>query len=282
MQDSCVSDRRIGPGWCCAGLVGARTGEDAGNCHFLWSHCSDRRRSDARARAASSNDMFDRDFDAQVARTADRPLAPVPFVLRARCVFLAALLLVSRVILVQFNPFAWRLARSVWALVIPYRDETVTWWPQAWLGPDLQLGAVLGWPWCVAKIEPATLVLYAAAFLTLGYDTNQPFRTRKTTRWSHSSHAAPAGANSRPGLPVSITVCIALLRCLHGWWLIGWPSGSAWRSGIAHLILANRRHHFDGPGKKKKKKKKWMLKNSVPSGLGLIIFAAAIAAGCIV
>ena len=52
------------------------------------------------------NDLFDRDFDAQVARTADRPLASGAIRVRAALVFLAALLLISLGILVQVQLFA--------------------------------------------------------------------------------------------------------------------------------------------------------------------------------
>ena len=52
------------------------------------------------------NDLFDRDFDAQVARTADRPIASGTISVPRALFFLAVLFAVSLLILLQFNLFA--------------------------------------------------------------------------------------------------------------------------------------------------------------------------------
>ena len=119
------------------------------------------------------NDFFDRDFDARVARTADRPLASGAVSLRAALVFLAALLAVSLAILLQFNGFAIAVGALSLLLVVPYPlMKRITWWPQAWLGLTFNWGALVGWTAVTGELAWPAIALYAAGVLwTLGYDT---------------------------------------------------------------------------------------------------------------
>lgn len=219
------------------------------------------------------NDLFDRDFDSQVARTADRPLASGAIRVRAALAFLAALLLVSFGILVQFNLFAMAIGALSLVLVVPYPlMKRITWWPQAWLGLTFNWGALLGWAVVRGEIEPATLVLYAAGFFwTLGYDTIYAHQDKEDDALvGIKSTARLLGANSRPWIAGFYGVCVALLS-LSAWMVgIAWPFWVGLAVGVAHLIWQTATIDFDDP-------KDCLTKFRANRDFGLIIFAAAIA-----
>ena len=118
------------------------------------------------------NDIVDRDLDARVARTRDRPLASGQVTVRAAWIWLVALALVGLAVLLQLRPLAQAVALGSLALVAAYPFmKRITWWPQAWLGLTFNWGALVGW---TAIADPAApmLWLYAAGVAwTLGYDT---------------------------------------------------------------------------------------------------------------
>jgi len=123
------------------------------------------------------NDIIDADYDALVARTADRPIPSGAVSRRQAAAFLLLLLLVGLAILVQFNWTAVWLGIASLALVFPYPlMKRITWWPQAWLGLTFNWGLWLGWAAVTGEILVAaalpTLVLYVAGIAwTLAYDT---------------------------------------------------------------------------------------------------------------
>ena len=91
------------------------------------------------------NDVWDRDIDRRVARTAGRPLASGALSVRQALVFLAALLLVGLVILLQLSLAAILLGVASLVLVAVYPAmKRVTWWPQAFLGITFNWGVLMG------------------------------------------------------------------------------------------------------------------------------------------
>ena len=171
------------------------------------------------------NDMFDRDFDARVARTADRPLASGAIRMRAALTFLAFLLLISFAILLQFNAFAMAIGALSLLLVIPYPlMKRITWWPQAWLGLTFNWGALLGWAVVQGDIGPATLVLYAAGFFwTLGYDTIYGHQDKEDDILvGVKSSSIKLGRNTRPFAILVYTLTVTLLA------LAGNAAGMGW------------------------------------------------------
>jgi 4-hydroxybenzoate polyprenyltransferase len=119
------------------------------------------------------NDLTDRDLDARVARTRERPLASGRSSVAQALAFLAAQLLVGLLILLAFEPFTIALALASMPLVIVYPlMKRITWWPQAWLGLTFNWGALVGYAAATGSLGPPALALYAAGFFwTLGYDT---------------------------------------------------------------------------------------------------------------
>lgn len=126
-----------------------------------------------RGAGCTLNDMADRDFDKQVARTAQRPLASGALSLRQATLFLGFQLSVGLVILVQFNFMTIAIAAGSLLLVAAYPFmKRITYWPQAWLGLTFNWGALVGWVAITSELDWPALTLYAGGvFWTLGYDT---------------------------------------------------------------------------------------------------------------
>jgi 4-hydroxybenzoate polyprenyltransferase len=119
------------------------------------------------------NDMWDRDLDRQVTRTAGRPLASGALRMRHATVFLAALLAISLLILLQLHPLAQALGVGSLVLVALYPlAKRVTWWPQLMLGFTFGWGAPMGYAAGCGRIDAVALLLYAGTICwILGYDT---------------------------------------------------------------------------------------------------------------
>ncbi|GGG97267.1 4-hydroxybenzoate octaprenyltransferase [Glycocaulis albus] len=119
------------------------------------------------------NDIADRDLDAKVARTADRPLAAGTITVRQALTFLAAQCAVGALVLVFLPPLAIGIALAALLLVAAYPFmKRITWWPQAWLGLTFNWGVLVGYAALGGTDWMAAGLLYGAAVLwTIGYDT---------------------------------------------------------------------------------------------------------------
>ncbi|RZO30968.1 MAG: 4-hydroxybenzoate octaprenyltransferase, partial [Rhodospirillaceae bacterium] len=119
------------------------------------------------------NDMWDRDLDSQVERTAGRPLASGAISMVQAAVFLALLLGLGLLILLQMRP--WGILLGVISLVpvaLYPLAKRVTDYPQAVLGLTFNFGALIGWAAISNEISLAMLLLYAGCWAwTFGYDT---------------------------------------------------------------------------------------------------------------
>ncbi len=124
------------------------------------------------------NDIFDRKFDAQVARTMDRPLANGDLTLNKALILLAILLSLSLLIVLQFNLHV--LFASLGALVLvgfyPLMKR-ITFYPQLFLGITFNYGILLADLAINKKIHHGSWLLFAAAICwTLIYDTIYAFQ----------------------------------------------------------------------------------------------------------
>ena len=98
-----------------------------------------------RAAGCAWNDIVDRDIDAKVARTANRPIPAGQIGVGQAIGFIAVCCLLSLVILLSFNLAAVGLGIASLLLVAAYPFmKRVTWWPQAWLGLTFNWGVLLG------------------------------------------------------------------------------------------------------------------------------------------
>lgn len=169
-----------------------------------------------RGAGCTVNDIVDRDFDAKVARTANRPLASGALSLRQAYLFLALQLAIGFIILLQFQPFAIALGVASLILVAAYPFmKRITWWPQAFLGLTFNWGALLGWAAIWGTLSAAPLWLYVGGiFWTLFYDTIYAHQDKEDdVLIGVKSSALRLGENTKPWLlcfAVVTTICFGL------------------------------------------------------------------------
>ncbi len=127
------------------------------------------------------NDIIDRDLDAQVARTAARPIPSGLVSLRTAWLWLVVLSLVGLVVLVQLHPLAAGVALASLAPVAAYPFmKRITWWPQAWLGLVFSWAALVGWSETAGDLSAPIWWLYLGSILwVIGYDTIYALQDRE-------------------------------------------------------------------------------------------------------
>ncbi len=172
------------------------------------------------------NDLWDRDIDRQVARTAGRPLASGTLRPIHALVFLVGLLLVGLAILLQLNELSWALGVGSLILVALYPlAKRVTSWPQLVMGFTFGFGAPLGFVAGADGIGAACAALYGAAILwDLGFDTIYAHQDREDDALlGIGSTARLFGERTAPFLAACYTGTVLMLG------LAGWLAGlSVW------------------------------------------------------
>ena len=167
------------------------------------------------------NDIVDRDLDAQVARTASRPLASGAVSLRAAWIWLLILCGIGLIVLLQLNFNAQLLALESLLLVAAYPFmKRITWWPQAWLGLVFSWGALVGWIAVAEHARPAMFALYFGCVVwTVGYDTIYAVQDIEDDAIvGIGSSARALGHRVRPG--VALFYALALTGWATALWLI--------------------------------------------------------------
>jgi 4-hydroxybenzoate polyprenyltransferase len=126
-----------------------------------------------RASGCAYNDYIDRDYDAQVARTASRPIPSGQVAPVEALAFAIVCALVGFVVLIQFNAFTIQLGIASLLLVAVYPFlKRYTYWPQIALGLAFNWGALVGWSAVTGSLALPALLLYCGSVLwTIGYDT---------------------------------------------------------------------------------------------------------------
>jgi 4-hydroxybenzoate polyprenyltransferase len=180
-----------------------------------------------RAAGCTVNDMVDRDFDARVARTARRPLASGRLGMKHALVFLALLLLVGFIILLQLQPLAIELGVFSLLLVAAYPFmKRITWWPQAFLGLTFNWGALLGYAAVTDTLAWPPVLLYIAGFFwTLFYDTIYAHQDKEDDALiGVKSSARRLGEHTRRALyGFAVLTVLLMMACVTAAGL-GWPA----------------------------------------------------------
>jgi 4-hydroxybenzoate polyprenyltransferase len=119
------------------------------------------------------NDITDRKFDAQVARTRSRPLPSGQVTVRGALLWMVAQALIAFCILISFGMPAVLIGVASLGFVAIYPfAKRFTWWPQVFLGLAFNWGALLGWVAHSGRLDwPAVLLYLAGIAWTLFYDT---------------------------------------------------------------------------------------------------------------
>lgn len=166
------------------------------------------------------NDIMDRLFDGQVARTRSRPIPSGRVTVRQALAFLAALLLAGLLVLLQFNALTivTGLASTVIIAIYPLMKR-ITYWPQAVLGLAFNWGALVGWTAATGSLASAPLALYLAGILwTLAYDTIYAHQDKDDDILiGVKSTALKFGASTRPWLAAFFTLSLAFTALAVSW-----------------------------------------------------------------
>ena len=172
------------------------------------------------------NDIVDRDFDARVARTENRPIASGVISVKTAMAFLVLLLALGLVILLHLNTFAIILGAASLVLVFTYPFmKRITYWPQAFLGLTFNWGALLGW----AAVEgglawPAGLLYAGGIAWTLGYDTIYAHQDKEDDALiGVKSSALALGERTRPWLWAFYVLALTGFAAAGAMTAIAWP-----------------------------------------------------------
>lgn len=204
-----------------------------------------------RAAGCVINDLWDRDLDSQVMRTAGRPLASGALTPKQALVFLFLLLFLGLLILLQMNRVTILLGLVSLPFIILYPlMKRWTWWPQAFLGLTFNFGALMGWSAVAGNIGwPAIFLYLSGIFWTLGYDTIYAHQDKEDDALAGiKSTALKFGSHSKIWVAgfygvASVFLCTALLSnvgdvaevfvfCIFpavhfGWQLLSWDTSDS-------------------------------------------------------
>lgn len=126
-----------------------------------------------RAAGCAYNDLIDQDIDANVQRTAGRPLPSGQVTPTQAIVFIVVCLMAGLLVLLRLNTYSFWLGVASLGLVAIYPfAKRVTSYPQFILGLAFNWGALMGWAAVKGSIGPPAIALYTGCILwTIGYDT---------------------------------------------------------------------------------------------------------------
>ncbi len=162
------------------------------------------------------NDICDREFDKQVERTKNRPLASGALTVRQALCLLAFLTLLAFMIALSLglSVIIWSAAALPLVTLYPLMKR-ITWWPQLFLGITFNWGVLVASVAVTGSVSSPTFLLYIGCmFWTLGYDTIYAHQDKTDDmRIGVKSTALRLGKYSK----IFVTICYSLfILCLFG------------------------------------------------------------------
>jgi len=219
-----------------------------------------------------TNDIADRDFDGQVARTANRPIPSGQVSVKQAIAFTVLLGLLGLAILVQFNRFAIGVGVLSLAIVLiyPYMKR-FTYWPQVFLGLSFNWGALLGWAAVRGDLDWAPVALYVAGiFWTLGYDTIYAHQDKEDDILVGIKSTALRLGDTTPRWLVFFYALTIVFAALAGWRAgLNWAFYPALIPAAAHLAWQVATVDIHDP-------KNCLVRFKAGRDFGLLLFAAII------
>lgn len=203
-----------------------------------------------RGAGCTFNDIVDREFDARVARTADRPIASGQVRVKQAVAFMLAQMALAFLILIQFPLFAIGVGVASLVLVFTYPlMKRITWWPQFFLGLAFNWGALLGYAAVKGELGWAPVLLYVAGiFWTLGYDTIYAHQDKEDDALiGVKSSALRLGGASRQAIWGFYAATIAILLAMDLAADLGWFFEIALTLGAVQLAWQAWDCRFDDP-----------------------------------
>jgi 4-hydroxybenzoate polyprenyltransferase len=189
-----------------------------------------------RGAGCTLNDIADRDYDGQVARTRLRPIPSGRVSLRQAAIFMVAQLAIGAAILVSLNRASLLLGVAVLALIgtYPYMKR-ITYWPQLFLGLNFNWGALIGWTAVTGRLAWPPVLLYLGGICwTLGYDTIYAHQDKEDdARIGVKSSALALGERTRPflflfyGAAIAFWTASGIAAGLNAVFLIGFALAAA-------------------------------------------------------
>jgi len=182
-----------------------------------------------RGAGCTYNDIVDVDIDAQVSRTASRPIPSGRVSKRQAKVFFAAQALVGLVVLLtlsslhsEFSVFTFSLglASLVTLAIYPFAKRFTN-WPQLFLGFAFSWGALMGWAALFGSLSLAPVLLYLGSICwVIGYDTIYAHQDLEDDAVvGVKSTARLFGNKTKPALAVLYGLAISLFAI--AFWLAG-------------------------------------------------------------
>jgi 4-hydroxybenzoate polyprenyltransferase len=203
-----------------------------------------------RGAGCTLNDIADREFDRQVARTATRPLAAREISVAQAIAFMGLLLALSFAILVSLDRAAIALGFLVLGLVAIYPFmKRITWWPQFFLGLAFNWGALMGYAAARGSVAwPAALLYVGGIAWTLGYDTIYAHQDKEDdARIGIKSSARRLGDNSKPWIAGFYMTMIILCAMVGLAASLGGPFWLALAVAAGHFVWQVRTVDLDRP-----------------------------------
>ena len=126
-----------------------------------------------RGAGCTYNDIVDQDLEAQVERTALRPLPAGTVTTRQAWIWLFAQCAVGLIVLLCLPRLAQIISLCSIPLVAVYPFmKRITWWPQVWLGMTFNWAVLVAYAAKTDTVSLPLFILYAGLiFWTVGYDT---------------------------------------------------------------------------------------------------------------
>ncbi len=203
-----------------------------------------------RGAGCTLNDIADRHYDGQVARTRLRPLPSGAVTVRQAAGFLLLQLAVGAAVLLSLNRISILLGIAVLVLIGSYPFmKRVTYWPQVFLGLNFNWGALVGWTAVSGALGLPALLLYCGGvFWTIGYDTIYAHQDKEDDSLiGVKSSALALGSRTRPWLFVFYGAAVLLWGSagravgLGGWYWAGLAAAAL------HLAWQAARVDIDAP-----------------------------------
>src|SRR5579863_4165827 len=166
-----------------------------------------------RGAGCTLNDIADRGYDGQVARTRMRPLPSGRVRVWQAVLFMLAQLAIGAAVLFSLNHAAVLLGIAVLGLIATYPFmKRITWWPQLFLGLNFNWGALIGWTAVTGQLASPPVLLYLGVILwTIGYDTIYAHQDKEDdARIGVKSSALALGPRTRPFLFLFYGVAVVL------------------------------------------------------------------------
>lgn len=167
-----------------------------------------------RGAGCTYNDIVDRDLDAQVDRTASRPLPSGRVTLWQVWLWLALQLTIGFSVWLALPWGAKLIALAALPLVAAYPFmKRITWWPQVWLGLTFNWAVLVAYAIKTGGLDATIGLVYAGlACWTVGYDTIYALQDIEDDAViGIRSTARRFGDRVRIGVALSYSLCVLLI-----------------------------------------------------------------------